>query len=147
MRKIILQVDYFLKRLVLIACFKGRTSREHLVDDTAKGPEIGGFTGGFFGEEFGGDIFCGADEGVCPGGGVVAGVLWGGVERCAGGGTVREVEEFGSAKVSNFYSHTSVEEDAVVSIGDWRGYFSGFRSRWMTPLLCMYSNASSTVAA
>src|SRR5271170_8006736 len=105
MRKIILQIHYFLKRLVCITGFEGRTTGEELVEYTAKGPEIGGFTGGFVGEEFGGDVFCGADKGVCAGGGVVAGVLCGGGDGGVGLGAVGEVKEFGGAKVGDFYSH------------------------------------------
>jgi len=72
MWEVVLQVYYFLKRLVLVTGFEGRPAGEKLVDYTAKGPEIGGFTGGFVGQEFGGDVFCGAYKGVCAGGGVVA---------------------------------------------------------------------------
>src|SRR5271170_7570997 len=107
MRKIILQIHYFLKRLVLVASFEGWTTGEKLVDYAAKGPEIGGFTGRFVGEEFGGDVFCGADKGVCTGGGVVTRVLWGG-DGGVGVGAVGEVEEFGGAKVGDFDSHAGI---------------------------------------
>jgi hypothetical protein len=107
MRKIILQIHYFLKRLVFVTGFEGRTTGEELVEYTAKGPEIGGFTGGFVGEEFRGDVLCSADEGVRAGGGVVAWVLRGG-DGGVSVGAVGEVEEFGGAKVGDFYSHAGV---------------------------------------
>ena len=114
MWEIILQIHYFLECLIFVPSFEWRSSRKELVDYTAECPEIGGFTGRFICEEFGGDVFCGTDEGVCARGGVIASVVgWG--EGRARAGTVGEWEELGGAKVGYFYAHLCIEEDTIVN--------------------------------